>query len=227
MHFSPSQIRTRLHAVLADYQVAYAALRDQETLRANATASEVRLEPNDSPTQAPEGGWWQWRQLEGTLNRTPETFYPHVWQLFKHCKGIVIGDKLERRNRLDSDAILSEMTPQERNFALRIEHLLNKIISPEYRQVTIEGLETLAQVVRSNRELFVDDVLVMDVIVGHAVRLAWLAESGREAVHYEGNKAHAWAEFYERPPRQTRQFLGEAFRYLLVYGDEPLLEAST
>lgn len=227
MHLSPSQVRTHVHAVLADYQVAYAALRHQETLRANAIASDVQLEPSNDPQgQAPEGGWWQWRQLEGTLNRTPETFYPHVWQLFKHCNGIVIGDKLERRNRLDSDPILSEMTPQERNFALRIEHLLNKIISPEYRQVTIEALETLAQVVHRNPELFVDDVLVMDVIIGHAVRLAWLSERERDSEHYDANKAHAWAEFYERPPRQTRQFLGEAFRYLLVYGDEPLLEAS-
>ena len=231
MHFSPSQIRTKVHAVLANYQVAYTALHDQETLRANAAASDVHLEPSASlsvnpKVPMPEGGWWQWRQLEGTLNRTPETFYPHVWQLFKHCNGIVIGDKLERRNRLDSDPILSEMTPQERNFALRIEHLLNKIISPEYRQVTIETLETLAQVVRRNAELFVDDVLVLDVIIGHAVRLAWLAEHGREPEHYQAHKAHAWEEFYERPPQQTRQFLGEAFRYLLVYGDEPLLEAS-
>jgi phosphorylase kinase alpha/beta subunit len=38
----------------------------------------------------------------------------------KHCKGLIIGDKLERRNRLDSQLILSEMTPGEKNFALRV-----------------------------------------------------------------------------------------------------------
>jgi len=37
----------------------------------------------------------------------------------KHCKG-VIGDKLERRNQLDSDVMLAEMTPGEKILLYRL-----------------------------------------------------------------------------------------------------------
>ncbi|MEM6429709.1 MAG: glycoside hydrolase family 15 protein [Deinococcota bacterium] len=258
MQLSPSEVRAGLYKVLTDYQQAYAVLRDQEALHATSSRLEFSLEPSlsaddinatsDTPSSTPEvkldkininvatttavsqppTNWWRWRQLEGTLNRTPEEFYPKLWQLFKHCKGLVIGDKLERRNRLDSSLILSEMTPHERNFALRIEHLLNKIPSPEYRQVSLEALEVLADLAANNPELVVADVLVIDVIVGHAVRLAWLADTQHAAENYEQDKSQAWAGFYERPPEQTRQFLAAAFSYLLASGDaQELLESAT
>ncbi|MEM7735765.1 MAG: glycosyl hydrolase family 15, partial [Deinococcota bacterium] len=255
MQLSPSEVRKRLYKVLTDYQQAYGVLRNQEALHATSSTLEFSLESltspetpsahSTNPAQADVGiniaitssastslqtptSWWRWRQLEGTLNRTPDAFYPKLWQLFKHCKGLVIGDKLERRNRLDSSLILSEMTPRERNFALRIEHLLNKIASPEYRQVSLEALEVLANLAANNPELVVADVLVIDVIVGHAVRLAWLDNPEHAAEDYEHDKARAWASFYERPPEQTRQFLAAAFRYLLASGDaQRLLESST
>ncbi len=88
------------------------------------------------------------RKRQGTLAEVPQDFYPQVWQLMHHCKGIVIGDKMERRNRLDSDSLLAEMTAGENNFAIWVEHLLNKIEFPEYRQLNIEALQALASLMR-------------------------------------------------------------------------------
>ncbi len=96
--------------------------------------------------EVPLGGWRRFREAEGTTGRVPKDFFQQVWRILKHCKGVVIGDKLERRNRLDSELILSEMTPGEKNFALRVEHLLNKIEAPEYRRVCIETLMELAAI---------------------------------------------------------------------------------
>ena len=43
----------------------------------------------------------------------------------------MIGDKLERRNRLESEPLLSEKTPGERNFAALVDHLLERCTGEE------------------------------------------------------------------------------------------------
>ena len=45
----------------------------------------------------------------GALQIVPRNFHPGIWELLHHCRGLVIGDKLERRNRLES-ALLKEKT---------------------------------------------------------------------------------------------------------------------
>ncbi|NJL20185.1 MAG: glycosyl hydrolase family 15, partial [Leptolyngbyaceae cyanobacterium SM1_3_5] len=130
------------------------------------------------------------------------------------CKGLVIGDKLERRNRLDSELILAEMTPGEKNFALRIEHLLNKIEAPEYRQVNIETLMELAAIAQRNPALQIDDSIVLDVLIGHAVRLCWLDRHPDHVHTYDEHKATAWHNFYETSPALCARFIAEALRYL-------------
>jgi phosphorylase kinase alpha/beta subunit len=170
--------------------------------------SEIELDPNKT-----NESWWRWRQREGSISRIPVGFYNAVWELLKHCQGIIIGDKLERRNRLESHVLLSEMTAGESNFAMRIEHLLNKIPSPEYRQLSIEAMMALHQLSEENPELHVQDYLVLDVIIGHAVRLAYLEAAPQS--DYEKSKAAAWAAFYERPPTVTSGQIVASFQYLL------------
>jgi phosphorylase kinase alpha/beta subunit len=136
----------------------------------------------------------------------------------KHCKGLVIGDKLERRNRLDSDLLLSEMTPGEKNFALRVEHLLNKIQAPEYRQVNIETLMELAAIAQSNPNLQIEEYIVLDVLVGHAVRLAWLKRFPERTNRYDEDKAAAWRSFYNTSPRECASSVVKAFRFLTQFG---------
>jgi phosphorylase kinase alpha/beta subunit len=59
--------------------------------------------------------------------------------------------------------MLSEMTAGERNFALLVEHLLNKIEAPEYRKVNLEALLELAAIAAKNPSLQIEEYIVLDV----------------------------------------------------------------
>ena len=221
MHLPPAEIQHRLAQVLAQYQSMQPILAELESLRAARSPETLTWSPDqrleDLPT--PPGGWHAWRQYRGILSRMPIDFYVGVWQLFQYTRGVVIGDKFERRNRLESRTVLSDMTPGETAFALRIEHLLNKIPAPEYRQLNLEALRVLSDLTRQNPTLRIDDYIVLDVLIGHAVRLAYLYRYPNRESSYNDHKADAWNAFYALPPISTTDYLAHAFRYLLDFGD--------
>lgn len=220
MQLSPFEIKTRLRQVLTGYEGMNQVLRQQESL--HVKQPEKDIEWVVLPTlQSPEtnlGGWRRQRQMSGAVNRVPKDFYPNIWELLRHCKGLVIGDKLERRNRLDSEPILAEMTPGEKNFALQVEHLLNKIGAPEYRQVNIEALMELAAIVQRNPELQIEEYIVLDVLIGHAVRLSWLDQHPERVEKYDEDKAAAWNAFYDTSPYVCASHILSAFRFLTEFG---------
>ncbi|HAA31526.1 MAG TPA: glycosyl hydrolase family 15 [Cyanobacteria bacterium UBA8553] len=223
MHLSPFEVKMRLRSCLAGYEGINQKLRQQESLRVKQPEQAINLvvlpENQDEKEEASTAGSWvRKRQLDGSAGRVPKDFYPSVWQVMKHCKGVVIGDKLERRNRLDSELILSEMTPGEKNFALRVEHLLNKIEAPEYRQVNIEALMELAALLEYNPELQIEEYLVLDVLIGHAVRLAWLAHFPEKTDQYDEYKAAAWRAFYNTSPSECASYILHAFCFLTQVG---------
>jgi phosphorylase kinase alpha/beta subunit len=220
MHLSPSEIQERLRSVLGDYEDASTLLKQQEAvpLQHGAVVVDSDGYGNDEE-QEPLGGWTRYRQREGTLNRVPNGFYPRVWGLLKHCQGLIIGDKLEIRNRIESSIVLSEMTPREKNFALWVEHLLNKMDAAKFRQVTIEALMALAALVERSPSLVFDDYLVLDVIVGHAVRLSWLDEHPEREEDYLEDKSLAWKRYYEKSPKTCEKFVIQALKYLTDQSD--------
>ena len=66
---------------------------------------------------------------------------------------------------------------------------------------------------RENPPFILSDYLVLDVIIGHAVRLAWLQDHpGDDA--YEDQKALAWQRFYDEPPESVAHWIVAALRYL-------------
>jgi phosphorylase kinase alpha/beta subunit len=220
MHLAPSEIQHRLVQVLAQYQSMQAILAQLESLHAEQAGATLTWSPDQAlealPT--PPQGWHAWRQYSGILSRASGDFYSHVWQLFQYSRGLVIGDKFERRNRLESRTVLSDMTPGETAFALRIEHLLNKIPAPEYRQLNLEALTVLASITEQNSMLRIDDYIVLDVLIGHAVRLAYLHRHPDHEATYSEHKAAAWDAFYALPPISTTDYLAHAFLYLLNFG---------
>ncbi len=220
MHLAPSEIQHRLVQVLAEYQSTQAILAQLEALHADQTSETLTWSPDQALEELPmpAQGWHAWRQYRGILSRSSGDFYSQVWQLFQHSRGLVIGDKFERRNRLESGTILSDMTPGETAFALRIEHLLNKIPAPEYRQLNLEALTVLARITAQNITLQIDDYIVLDVLIGHAVRLAYLHHHPEHEASYSEHKAAAWNAFYALPPISTTDYLGHAFLYLLNFG---------
>ena len=227
---APSEVRRRLRRLVQGEERRIGALvLEQERLPVEVEGSPSRRSasdaaygrapslPRETAPEPPAGGWWRWREREGSLARLPEGFAQRVWRLLSRCEALVIGDKLERRNRLDSRRLTGESTPGELNFALRVEHLLHKIPSPEYRQVTVEAIDELAELFERTPALRLRGALVMDVIVGHAVREAWL-RAGHPADGYEQDKARAWGAFYALPPSETRAAVRSAFEALADEG---------
>jgi phosphorylase kinase alpha/beta subunit len=218
MQLSPFEVKTLLSKVLTEYAGMSSLLRKQESLHVKQKESDIdwRVQPTEQ-VEEPFGGWRRYRQAEGTTGRVPKDFFKQVWLLMQHCKGLVIGDKLERRNRLDSEIMLSEMTPGEKNFALLVEHLLNKIESPEYRQVNIEALMELAAIADNNPRLQIEEYIVLDVLIGHAVRVAWLETNPARGDRYDEDKASAWRSFYETSPKDCANYIIKAFRFLTEF----------
>jgi phosphorylase kinase alpha/beta subunit len=225
MQLSPFDIQRRLRQVLRGYDTMNQVLQRQESLHLRAAKTMTPIDwivlaaPSDDTEETPVQDWRRKRQVDGALTRIPKDFYRSVWDLLHHCKGVVIGDKLERINRLESHPLILEMTPGETNFALRIEHLLNKIQAPEYRQMNIEALLELAAIAQGNPDLQIDDYLVLDVVVGHAVRLAWLDKHPNHQTDYDSYKGSAWSSFYQCPPQTCAGFVARSFQYLLESGD--------
>ncbi|MBE9005040.1 glycoside hydrolase family 15 protein [Fortiea sp. LEGE XX443] len=220
MELSPFEIKMRLRQVLTGYTGMSNILRQQESLHVKQKESDIDwvvLPTIAEEIEVPAGGWRRFRQAEGALNRVPKNFFQQVWLLMKHCKGLVIGDKLERRNRLDSELMLSEMTAGEKNFALRVEHLLNKIEASEYRQVNIEALIELGAIASKNPSLQIEEYIVLDVLIGHAVRLAWLDAHPERGDRYDEDKANAWRSFYNTSPQDCANYILKAFRFLTEF----------
>jgi phosphorylase kinase alpha/beta subunit len=239
MELSPFEIQTRLHQVLTDYQGLGNTVFQQESLHLNQSQNQIAWMPNAVDAFANSSpavliNWRYQRQKDGSIARVERDFYPSVWRLLEHCKGVTIGDKLEKRNRLDSEVILSEMTPGEKNFALRIEHLLNKIVAPEYRQLNIEALTALAELSERNPDLEIAEYIVLDVLIGHAVRLAWLDvelpkptidrfdRSAFEPANYERFKSFAWSNFYQSSPHVCGNYIVKSLQFLSQLAAEPV-----
>ncbi|MGK7887976.1 MAG: glycoside hydrolase family 15 protein [Leptolyngbyaceae cyanobacterium] len=223
MQLSPFDVKSRLLQVLEGYSGYNQTLFKRESLPLRqqngiewSILPEAIAHATDEPTPV-NNSWRLQRQQNGMLNLIPEAFYPNVWQVLHHCKGLAIGDKLERRNCLDSELLLSDTTPEEKDFALRVDHLLNKISAPEYRQLNVEALAEVAAITQQNSDFQVEGTIVLDVLIGHAVRLCWLEQGHKEDLYHE-EKSAAWQAFYETPPRTCAQYVAKALQFLTELG---------
>jgi phosphorylase kinase alpha/beta subunit len=226
MRLSPFEIKTRLRDILVGYADLNQALFKQESLKVKLPdrgIDWVVVLDEQTEIEPANQDWWRKRQLDGAVNRVPKDFYPSVWKLLHHCKGLVVGDKLERRNRLDSESLITEMTAGEKNFALKVEHLLNKMQAPEYRQVNVEALMELAAIAEQNPDLKVEEYIVLDVLVGHAVRLAWLDKHPDHAERYDEFKGSAWRSFYETSPYDCASYVAKALKFLTQLGQSAVV----
>lgn len=223
---SPFELKTRLRQVLAGFDGLNQSIFRRESLHVkphnpiNWQVVPTDIEPAAEIAEAPNAqDWWRKRVIDGEIARISEEFYTQVWEVLKHSKGIVIGNKFDRKNRLDSDRILSEMTPGEQNFERRITHLLNKIQAPEYRHVNLEALREMGEIFKVNPDLYFEDHIYLDVLIGHAVRLGWLDQQPDRAAFYESEKAAAWQAFYRLPPTQCATYIAMGLQFLTVLGE--------
>ena len=169
----------------------------------------------DSVDREEINDWYEWREQQGSVGRESNAFFASVWDILHHCNGLTIGDKLNSKNRLDSEIILSQMTAGEQSFKLHVNHLLNKIQAPVYRQLTVEALKAIASIFRENLSLHIDDTILTDIIIGHAVRISWLQSHPETKENYEESVALAWQNFYQLPPHKVANGILDALVHLL------------
>ncbi|WP_245407198.1 glycoside hydrolase family 15 protein [Synechococcus sp. WH 8020] len=209
---APHAISLRLQALLNDVDHARAALQRGELLHLRGHVQWSVPEPLE---ERPSGSdWLQHRMRLGSLQQVPKEFYAGIWSLLHHCRGLVIGDKLERRNRLTS-ALVLEKTPGERNFAIQVEHLLSRIEAAEYRQLCTESLLSLMAFTMTNPDMRFEDDIALDVVIGHAVRVGWQSTyPEQDTGDYSQHKAAAWKQFYLASPAQCRRWQIKALKEL-------------
>lgn len=213
---APSTIQQQLEVALARYEALKTLPQELEQLPAETTL-DVQEWKQDLGLEnlTTDENWLAWRRYHGVVDRRTQSFYSEVWEVFSHTLGLAIGDKLDRRNRLKSAVVLGDMTAGEKSFALAIDHLLNKLPAPEYRQLNVECLSVLASFFKQNPGLRVQDTISLDATIGHAVRLGYVQRRPERIARYTEYKARAWAEFYATPPQQTAALLVKALRHLL------------
>jgi phosphorylase kinase alpha/beta subunit len=218
MNLPPSEIQSRLEAVLENYQALADLPQKLETLHAQGKTEQLHWQQNLGLEQleTPIDGWLDWRQHQGILDRRSAAFLAKIWRVLKHTSGLVIGNKMDKRNRISSDLVLSDMTEGENAFALLIEHMFNNIHAAEYRQLTIETLTALASFFEQNPSLIVEEAIVIDVTIGHAVNLAYVKKYPERQQHYDEYKSHAWERFYQQSPVHSTTFIISALNHLLT-----------
>jgi len=221
---SPHEIAQQVKETLADYQNSESQLSLSELLRYDEQCNQLtcarfttQLNPKDRGRAL---DWHEWREQRGSVGRQSEAFFAAVWEVLHHCKGLIISEKLSSNRRLDSEDILSQMTAQEQSFVLLINHRLDKIQSPDFRQLTMETLQALALIFQENPDLQVDDTILTDTLINHAVRLSWLEKHPERAAHYEQDQALSWQGFYQLPPNEVANGIIDALNYLLNVNNE-------
>ncbi len=211
---SPHEIYENLRQVLTSYRVEAKQMIDMENLHTTNELNISFIEYCQSDTECIRvDDWEKYRKEAGMLFRLSREFYKGIWYLLQQCKGLVIGDKYNIENSISSDVTL-ESTAGERNFDLKIDSLLQKIEAPEYRQLNVELLESLIKLFKNNPEIKIEEELLLDVLIGHAVRIAWIENNGEE--NYQEFKTQAWEYMYKLSPQQTHEYFIKAFKYLLT-----------
>lgn len=215
----PYQLFGKVKETLEDYSSTADQLGLAETLHYEGDCRELtsaRFPKNMDPKDHSEtDGWYGWREQQGSVGRENDAFFASVWETLHHCKGLTIGDKLNSKNRLDSEDTLSQSTAGEQSFKLHVSHLLNKIQAPVYRQLTVEALKAIASIFRENPSLHIDDTLLTDIIIGHAVRISWLQAHPENKDNYEECVSLAWQDFYRLPPHKVANGILDALIHLL------------
>ena len=218
LSMAPHQLARILQETLEDYGNSEAQLGLVETLHYDGehrVLGTARFPESMNPVRGDDEDWYAWREQQGSVGRENEAFFAGVWDLLHHCRGLMIGEKYNSKRRIDSESVLAQMTAGEQSFKLHINHILNKIQAPVYRQLSVEALRALASIVRDNPRLTIDDTLVTDILIGHAVRLCWLKQHPQYQDHYEDCVSLAWQAFYLLPPHEVANGILDALVHLL------------
>ena len=217
----PHRFAKGIRDVLEHYQDATDSLQQRELMHVSSDSSgmvRVNFDTSMDPDLADAGDWHEWRTAQGHLGRFSDDFFEGVWDIVNQSLGLVIGDQWNPKLRLDHK-LCADMTRGEKLFKDRVTHILNKAPAPDSLQLYKEALHVLMIVMSQNPELRIDDTLYLDVIIGHAVRLAWEQRHPGQAPDYDQHRAKAWNALYLDPPSSVANQVMDALVFLLSKSD--------
>lgn len=223
----PHRFARAIRDVLEHYQDATDSLLQRERMQVSADSSgmvRVTFDAALDPDRADARDWHEWRTAQGNLARFRDGFFEGVWDIVNQSRGLVIGDQWNPKLRLDH-ALCADMTRGEKLFRDRVAHILNKNPAPDSLQLYKEALDVLMLVMSKNPELRIDDTLYLDVIIGHAVRLAWERRHPGQAPDYDQHRAQAWKALYLDPPSAVANHVMDALVFLLGESDRVAVSA--
>ncbi len=212
---APHDIYNRLWSILKAFNQEVTHFMNQENLHVLGVPSIELIKTESLLTDSFEvENWLHWREDRGMIGPRSAIFYKDIWYLLRQCGGLVIGDRYGIENRIGTELTL-ESTAGERSFALSVDALLQGIHAPEYRQLNIEALESMSRIFKQNPDFKVENDLIVDVLIGHAVRFAW--EKDRDIENYNEQRGEAWEAFYKLSPKETdRAFIGALMKLILA-----------
>ncbi|MCH9740632.1 MAG: glycoside hydrolase family 15 protein [Epsilonproteobacteria bacterium] len=213
LNLAPYAIYNRLRLILKAFNQEVNAFRNQENLQSSGVLSlDTMVNTSLSGELSSIENWAQWREERGMLGIKSEKFYKDIWYLLRQCKALVIGDKYHTQNRMGSELTL-DSTAGEQSFALIVDTRLQGIHAPDYRQLNIEALESMSHLFKNNPDFYVENDLILDVLIGHAVRLKW--EEHTNFDNYNDYRSQAWEAFYQCSPEETDKAFIAALRELI------------
>lgn len=154
----------------------------------------------------------------------PEDFYDRVWKILCHCPTLIFKDKqcLEKleKSRWDKEGVQGSLSSDERRFAEKeVESHLNKLQDPSYRQLNIEALLVLSEVLEANPQLQLEKI-ELEKLLHYAARLLWeethpqQAEASRKKSERGEDREHeAWNNFYNSPPHHVANAIMAALAF--------------
>ncbi len=217
LKLAPHEFARSVRYVLTHFKDARDSLLQLEQMNVSADSSGMIKVEFDSSMDTELGeaaDWHVWRTLQGSLGRYSDGFFEGVWDIVNQSRGLVIGDQWNPKLRLDHQ-LCADMTRGEKLFKDRVEHILNKTPAADSHQLYVETLQVLMVVMWNNPDLRIEDTLFIDVIIGHAVRLAWENKNPDKAVNYDQYRDTAWKEFYLSPPSLVATHIVTSLTWLL------------
>jgi phosphorylase kinase alpha/beta subunit len=218
VNMAPHKIARAVRDVLTHFQDAKDSLIQRELMHVSSESSgmvTVKFDNGMDPDLNEADNWHEWRTIQGSLGRYREDFFEGVWDITNQSAGVVIGDQWNPKLRLDQ-SLCADMTRGEKLFKDRVEHILNKTPAPDAHQLYVEALEVLMLIMWKNPELRIADTLFLDVIIGHAVRLAWQKRKPELSQSFDRYRDIAWKQFYLSPPSEVANYIMTALAYLLI-----------
>jgi phosphorylase kinase alpha/beta subunit len=218
LKYPPHYIYDNLRLILKSYSKEVSALKHLENIEISGVndVSDLHIQ-SIKQEHVNVHDWYEWREKVARLGVLPDHLYSDVWYILQQCHGLVIGDKYSLQNRLGSEETL-ESTAGERGFELKVDTLLQGIEVPVYRQLNIELIESLVKFLRLNPDLYIESDLILDVLIGHAVRITW--NKRHEEKNYKEQKGKAWSSFYYLSIYEVQESFIDAFIFLTKNSEE-------